>query len=78
MENYAVVLNVPVFPAPYKHRAILSAFDNLAPGLTMMIVNDHDPRPLRYQFEAERAGEFEWRYLEEGPSAWRVAISRTA
>lgn len=27
--------------------------------------------------EAERAGAFAWRYLEEGPEVWRVEIRKT-
>jgi hemerythrin-like domain-containing protein len=44
----------------------------------MLLVNDHDPKPLYYTFAAERAGEFEWRYLEKGPEVWQVEISRVA
>jgi uncharacterized protein (DUF2249 family) len=43
-----------------------------------VLVNDHDPKPLRYQFEAEHAGEFTWEYLESGPEVWRVRIGRPA
>jgi uncharacterized protein (DUF2249 family) len=39
-------------------------------------VNDHDPFPLRYQFEATRTGQFSWDYLEAGPVVWRVAIGK--
>lgn len=78
MEQFAVVVNVAAYPSPFKHRAIFAAFDTLAPGLRMMIVNDHDPRPLHYQFQAERDGEFGWTYLEEGPETWRVAIERVS
>ena len=39
-------------------------------------MNDHDPKPLRYQFEAELPGTFTWEYLEEGPEAWRVRIGK--
>jgi uncharacterized protein (DUF2249 family) len=42
----------------------------------MELVNDHDPRPLYYQFNAEMPGEFAWAYLEQGPETWRVAITR--
>lgn len=42
----------------------------------MELINDHDPRPLHYQFMIEREGEFEWEYLEEGPEVWRVAITK--
>jgi uncharacterized protein (DUF2249 family) len=41
-----------------------------------VLVNDHDPRPLRYQFEAEHAGRYSWDYLEAGPEVWRVRIGR--
>ena len=41
-----------------------------------MLVNDHDPKPLRYQFEAEHAGQFTWDYLGAGPDVGRVRIGR--
>ena len=43
-----------------------------------MLINDHDPKPLRYQFEAQYPGEFTWDYLQTGPKAWRVRIGRAA
>ena len=67
-------LDVRVIPPREKHPAIFSAFDGLQPGAAFMLVNDHDPFPLRYQFEAERAGQFEWEYLEQGPVVWRVSL----
>jgi uncharacterized protein (DUF2249 family) len=42
----------------------------------MVIVNDHDPRPLKYQFAAERPDLFDWTYVAEGPEVWRVRIDR--
>lgn len=42
----------------------------------MMIVNDHDPKPLLYQFMMERPEQFSWEYLEEGPETWKVAINK--
>ena len=38
--------------------------------------NDHDPRPLHYEIQAERPGRFDWEYLERGPEVWRVRIGR--
>ena len=61
-----------------RHEAIFSAYLDLAPGAGFVLVNDHDPRPLRYQFEAEQAGQFTWEYLESGPEVWRVRIGRPA
>lgn len=42
----------------------------------MELINDHNPKPLHYQFKAEREGFFYWDYLEEGPEVWRVAITK--
>jgi uncharacterized protein (DUF2249 family) len=74
MANDMVVLDVRVIPPRDKHPTIFRTFDGLANGQSMLIINDHDPRPLRYQFAAERADLFEWTYEAEGPSVWRVRI----
>lgn len=60
-----------------RHPLIFSTFGQLASGQALELVNDHDPRPLYFQFNAEYPGAFEWQYLERGPDTWRVAITRT-
>ncbi len=60
-----------------RHGLILGTFDELAPGEAFVLVNDHDPKPLYYQFEAERRGQFRWEYLAAGPEVWQVRITRT-
>lgn len=60
-----------------RHPMIFNTFDNLKPGESFELVNDHAPKPLYYQFMHERTGLFEWEYLEEGPETWRVRITRT-
>lgn len=61
-----------------RHPLIFRTFDNLKPGESFELVNDHAPRPLFYQFQHERPDIFEWEYLEEGPQVWRVRIGRVA
>jgi uncharacterized protein (DUF2249 family) len=61
-----------------RHPLIFSTFRGLAPGQVMELVNDHDPKPLYYQFRAEMPGGFRWEYLEAGPDTWRVSIARLA
>ncbi|MGH9293606.1 MAG: DUF2249 domain-containing protein [Acidimicrobiales bacterium] len=61
-----------------RHESIFAAYGALAPGAGFVLVNDHDPKPLRYQFEAEHAGRFSWDVLEAGPEVWRVRIGRPA
>ena len=57
-----------------RHDAIFIAYHALGPGAGFILVNDHDPQPLRYQFEAQHPGEFTWDYVESGPEVWRVRI----
>lgn len=72
-----LTLDVREIPPRIRHPKIFETFDALAAGQAFVLVNDHDPKPLFYQFQAERAGSFGWRYLQEGPEVWRVEISRT-
>lgn len=73
-----VELDVRVIPPRDKHPTIFRTFESLSAGETMVLVNDHDPKPLRYQFEAQHAGGYTWEYLEAGPDLWRVRIGRPA
>jgi len=71
------VLDVRLLPPKEKHPTIFATFDALPVGGSFVLLNDHDPVPLRYQFQAERPEAFTWRYLEAGPDIWRVRIERT-
>lgn len=59
-----------------RHQKIFELVDQLAPGGKFVLVNDHDPKPLYYQLEAEHPQQFSWTYLERGPEIWRVEIGR--
>lgn len=74
--DLAAVLDVRQLPPPRRHPLIFETFDGLAPGQALVVINDHDPRPLFYQFAFEREGQFTWEYLEQGPEVWRVRIGR--
>lgn len=69
-------LDVRTIPPRERHPRIFQMFDALSPGQAFELVNDHDPKPLYYQFQAERPGLLDWQYLEEGPERWRVRIGR--
>lgn len=60
-----------------RHHTILDTFDRLAANQAIDLINDHDPKPLYYQFSAEHPGEFIWTYLRNGPEVWEVEIRRT-
>ena len=70
-------LDIRVVPPRDKHPTIFRTFDALKSGEAFTLINDHDPAPLRYQFEATRGGQFQWNYLEKGPSVWRVSIGKS-
>jgi uncharacterized protein (DUF2249 family) len=61
-----------------RHPLIFRTFEGLKPGEGFELVNDHDPKPLYYQFQAELGPQFDWQYLEQGPEVWRVRIGRRA
>ena len=73
-----VEVDVRSLPPRERHPRIFRTFDGLAGGEAILLINDHDPKPLYYTFAAERAGTFEWRYVEEGPEVWRVEIRKAA
>ena len=71
-------LDVRKLPRAGRHNLVFERFDALEPGAGFVLVNDHDPKPLRGQFEAKRADQFTWDYREQGPEVWRVRIGRPA
>ena len=71
------ILDIRPIPPPRKHPLIFETFDALPPGGSFVLVNDHNPSPLRYQFEHERPARFSWTCLVEGPTEWRVRIAKS-
>ncbi|MCC7418468.1 MAG: DUF2249 domain-containing protein [Acidobacteria bacterium] len=69
-------LDVRQMPPAKRHPQIFETFDALSAEESFVLVNDHDPKPLLYQFQAERAGRFDWSVLEAGPERFRVEIRR--
>lgn len=69
-------LNVTLLAPREKHPTIFLRFDDLGPGENLIILNDHDPKPLYYQLIGERGNSFIWDYLEQGPLDWKVKITK--
>jgi len=70
------VIDVRLIPPYERHARIFSAFQALAAGEGFELHSDHEPVPLRQQFEAQWPGQFDWQTLEAGPAQWRLRISR--
>lgn len=71
-------LDIRPLPPAQRHPLIFQRFAALLPGEAFILINDHDPKPLYYQFKFEYEGQFSWDYLEQGPEAWRVQVGRVA
>lgn len=69
-------LNVSSIVPRERHPLIFKTFDELNKGEAFILINDHDPKPLQYQFMHEREGFFAWDYLQQGPDEWRVKITK--
>ncbi|MBF6612482.1 MAG: DUF2249 domain-containing protein [Chloroflexi bacterium] len=69
-------LDVRAIAPRQRHETIFDTFNALRSGHAFVLVNDHDPKPLYYQFKAEFEGLFTWTYLEQGPETWQLRIVR--
>ncbi|MDP4510096.1 DUF2249 domain-containing protein [Nonomuraea turcica] len=76
VEEVVAELDVRRLIPAQRHKQIFAAYAELATGTAFVLVNDHDPKPLYYQFAADHPGEFTWEYLEWGPAVWKVRIGR--
>jgi len=76
MSGSVIELDLRDLPVFERHPRIFENWENLEPGSTLQIVNDHDPKPLHYQFEGEFADSYEWEYVTKGPDEWRVNIKK--
>lgn len=72
------VLDVREVPPRQRHPLIFNTFESLKRDQSFVLVNDHDPKPLFYEFRAERPDQFSWDPLETGPEVWRIRITKRA
>jgi len=66
-----------VLPHKDKYPTVQKTFESLKIGEKMELVNDHEFRPIfEYKFPMDFPDQYEWKYLEEGPDIWRVAVTK--
>ena len=70
------VMDVRPIPCSVKHGLIIKTWAELPVGDHFVLLNDHDPVPLYYQFSAQWPGAFEWQHLVKGPEEFRVKITK--
>ncbi len=59
-----------------KHIKIFEMFAGLKVGEAMLLINDHDPKPLYYQFSFENPNTFDWVYRKNGPDLFEILITK--
>jgi uncharacterized protein (DUF2249 family)/quercetin dioxygenase-like cupin family protein len=69
-------LDVRGLPKPQKHPTIFATYSALPVGGSFVLINDHDPRHLREEFEVDLPGSFGWEYLRRQPRDWHIRISK--
>ena len=70
------VMDVRPIPCSIKHGLIIRTWLGLGVGEHFILLNDHDPVPLYYQFAAQWPGAFTWEHLVKGPEEYRVKITK--
>ena len=75
--NITTTVDVRQIPPPQRHPLIFQTFEALKAGEAFRLINDHDPKPLYYQFKYELEGQFTWEYVESGPQVWQVIVGKT-
>lgn len=69
-------MDVRPIPCSVKHGLIIKQWLDLAIGEHFILLNDHDPVPLYYQFAAQWPNAFTWEHLVKGPTEFRVKITK--
>ena len=70
------VMDVRPIPCSIKHGLIIRTWLDLPVGSHFILLNDHDPVPLFYQFSAQWPGTFSWQHLVRTPDEVRVKITK--
>jgi uncharacterized protein (DUF2249 family)/CRP-like cAMP-binding protein len=71
-------LDVRSIPPAKRHPKIFALFASLRAGQTLVLISDHEPRPLRAEFEQTQPGLFTWDQRRLGDGRWETRIARAA
>src|SRR5699024_5358243 len=60
-----------------RHKLLLKMFKELPKDESFTFINDHDPKPLYYEFCSIFGDVVGWEYLSRDSRAWKVRVTRT-
>ncbi|MEQ9299499.1 MAG: DUF2249 domain-containing protein [Cyclobacteriaceae bacterium] len=69
-------IDVRKIPSVERHQQIIARVLGLKVDEGLILVVDHDPKPLYYLLKEEHKMDFDWKYLEKGPVLWQVLFVR--
>lgn len=69
-------LDARAIPHALRHGAILGALGRVGQGRSMVLVAPHNPLPLLDEIARVEEGRIDVSYLQEGPEAWRLLLTR--
>jgi uncharacterized protein (DUF2249 family)/CRP-like cAMP-binding protein len=69
-------LDVRSLPPPERHRRIFALFASLHDGQALILISDHEPRPLRAEFNRVHGTQFVWMQRQLGDGRWEVRLCR--
>lgn len=73
----ALVLNAWTLPSRIRHAVIFRVLAALPAYQAVTLINDHDPKPLFYQLDAEQPGSFSREAVEAPqPRLFAVRVTR--
>jgi uncharacterized protein (DUF2249 family)/tellurite resistance-related uncharacterized protein/hemerythrin-like domain-containing protein len=70
------MLDLRSLSPPLRHQQVLSAFDALNPGESLVFIKDRDPRPLLGRFAALRSHRYLWLPQAASETRWVVWLAR--
>lgn len=71
-----ITLDVRSIPQWERHARIFAAFESLASGQALLVLTDHEPRPLRAQFDERYGAGYTWTARQLGDGRWEAEIAK--
>lgn len=61
-----------------RHDVLTTIFGDLGPAEAVVLINDHDPKPLYYELRSMYGDVIEWEYVTQEAGEWIIAIEKTS
>jgi len=77
MPEFAAKVDIREYEKPNKYQTVAKTFKELSIGEKLELVNDHDfTKMFNTKLSVDFPNQFEWEFIEEGPSVWRASVTK--